>query len=101
MYQLYDTDVDFWLREEYPLTVIGDRYGGTYSKSLYLAFPYDFTDINPDVNGGDVECMKFWETFDGFVGKGATVEDAVKDLHQKLIQEKSNGYLNCKKYNSF
>lgn len=39
------TDIEqikLFLEDMYPLTIVSDRYGGTYSKGLYLAFPVSY-----------------------------------------------------------
>lgn len=70
----------WWLRFRYPTTIIKDRYNGTYSNAEWLAFPMDFWDVPDEVEGGDGECMMFWDTYKEPVGKGDTPEDAYKDL---------------------
>ena len=80
-------EIEYWLKEQYPLTVISDRYGGTYSGGRFLAYPCDFDEIGEDVNGGDNACMDYWDEFNGIVGKGATIEEAVQDLRDKLQKE--------------
>ena len=68
------------LYEDYPLTIISDRYHGTYSKGNYLAFPYDYWRLPLEIDGDDIECMLFWDKFDGAVGRGSTPFDAIVDL---------------------
>lgn len=45
----------------YPLTIICDRYSGTYSGGEYLAFNLDFDEIPQEVLGDDTTaiCYKF------------------------------------------
>ena len=70
-----------WLGADgYPTTIIADRYGGTYSGGEWLAFPLDPWEIPEEVDGEDVECMMFWEGFDGVVGRGVTPDAAFLDL---------------------
>lgn len=78
------TDKDIWLETRYPLTVVTDRYGGTYSDAAYLAFPLDFDEVPEDVNGDDTECVHFWRCYDEPVGKGATVQEAIDDLVEQV-----------------
>ena len=94
--RLTDHDIKFWLEEQYPLTVIADRYSGTYSKASYLAWPREFNEIEDEVCGSDPECMLYWDEFDDFVGKGATIEDAVADLRRQFQEERDNGFPNCR-----
>ena len=85
----------------YPLTVIRDRYNGTYSGASYLAFNLDSNSIPSEVHGSDTTCSYFWGLIDEgifvegevaldyrdvvkYVGKGATIEDAVVDLYHKM-----------------
>lgn len=85
----------------YPLTVIRDRYNGTYSGASYLAFNLDSNSVPSEVHGSDIPCSYFWNLIDEgnfvegevardyrdvvkYVGKGATIEDAVIDLYRKM-----------------
>ena len=85
----------------YPLTVIRDRYNGTYSGASYLAFNLDSNFVPSEVHGSDTTCSYFWDLIDEgnfvegevaydyrdvvkYVGKGATIEDAVIDLYRKM-----------------
>ena len=87
MRKLFKYEIEFWLNEQYPTTIINDRYSGVYSGAKWLVFPYDLTDIDPAVCGSDPDCMNFWNKFEGFVGKGATIDDAVDNLLLKLKKE--------------
>ena len=85
----------------YPLTVIRDRYNGTYSGASYLAFNLESNFVPSEVHGSDIHCSYFWDLIDEgnfvegkvardyrdvvkYVGKGATIEDAVVDLYRKM-----------------
>ena len=85
----------------YPLTVIRDRYNGTYSGASYLAFNLDSNSVPSEVHGSDTPCSYFWDLIDEgnfvdgkvardyrdvvkYVGKGATIEDVVIDLYRKM-----------------
>ena len=85
----------------YPLTVIRDRYNGTYSGASYLAFNLDSNLVPSEVHDSDVPCSYFWDLIDEgnfvegkvardyrdivkYVGKGATIEDAVVDFYRKM-----------------
>ena len=85
----------------YPLTVIRDRYNGTYSGASYLAFNLDSNSVPSEVHGSDTHCSYFWDLIDEgnfvegkvardyrdvvkYVGKGATIEDAVINLYRKM-----------------
>ena len=71
----------------YPLTIIRDRYNGTYSGGKYLAFYQDYYDITEDIDGDDVTCATWWaKNKDAvIVGRGATPNEAEEDLKQKLL----------------
>lgn len=99
MTPLFDFEVKFWLEKQYPTTILNDRYSGCYSGAEWLAFPYDFPEIDPAVCDGDPECMNFWNDYTGFVGKGDTIESAVDNLRLKLMQEAENGFQNSLKLN--
>ena len=81
----------------YPLTIISDRYNGTYSGAKFLAFNTDYWNIPLDVEGSDPDCQNFWfEYKDGetitqpeyfgkvYVGKGSTPNEAHIDLINKI-----------------
>lgn len=85
----------------YPLTVIRDRYEGTYCGASYLAFNLESNSVPSEVHGSDTHCAYFWSLIDEgnfvegevaydyrdfvkYVGKGATIEDAVIDLYHKM-----------------
>jgi len=80
--------VDFGLkeREYYPLTIISDRYNGTYSGGKYTAWPLDFYHVPEEIDEGDPDCQKFWDSYKGIVGKGSTIQEAHDDLLNKLIE---------------
>lgn len=81
----------------YPLTIVSDRYSGSYSGALFLAFNTDFWNLPKEIEGSDPECWNFWATYIDvetitqpdyfgkvFVGKGSSVNDAFEDLKKKL-----------------
>lgn len=72
--------MNFWLESHYPTTIICDRYGGTYSGARWLAFPLDYWNIPDGVEGGDPDCMDFWDNYNGIVGKGSTPQEAMDNL---------------------
>ena len=75
---------NFWLNTHYPTTIICDRYRGTYSGAEWLAFPLDYFKVPDEVDGEDSECMMFWDSYDGVVGKGDTPQEAIGDLIKKM-----------------
>jgi hypothetical protein len=91
----YLFDDEDGLLNPYPLTIVLDRYGGTYSKGLYLAFPLEYWDVPLDASGDDVECMEFWNEWIEPVGRGSSPDDALNDLIKqvekivKLVEDKN------------
>lgn len=75
--------------EIYPLTIIEDRYSGTYSGGGYLAFNLEETEIPEAVSGSDLECAFFWQKTKIIVGKGMSPEEAKENLIQKLKAKKN------------
>lgn len=68
----------------YPVTIVADRYRGSYSRGKYLAFQLDPEHIPEAVGAGDTEEDMFWN-FDNKngeipVGRGDTPTAALEDL---------------------
>lgn len=64
--------------ELYPIVIVYDRYGGSYSGGLWTAFhSYQIPD---GAQGGDNECADFWRNPGQPVGKGPTPNQAVEML---------------------
>lgn len=82
--------MSYWLERHYPATIVNDRYSGTYSGGEWLAFPLDYWNVPDEVDGGDIECMLFWDTYDGVVGKGNTPQGAMEDLIRKMGNDTKN-----------
>ena len=78
------------MNEIYPLTIINDRYTGTYSGGIFTAWNMDYHEIPTDPDEDDVTCMLFWAKTDIIVGRGETPQEAVDDLIRRL-EELSNG----------
>ena len=75
-------------REEiYPLTIVLDRYSGTYSGGYYTAWNMDSDEVPQEINADDVSCYDFWHSYEGVVGLGRTPNDAIEDLRQKLSRQ--------------
>lgn len=75
-----------YVKDLYPLTIVKDRYGGTYSGGKYTAWHLDYFNLPEEIDEDDCTCADFW-TADGnyyLVGKGDTVEQAYKDLVEKV-----------------
>lgn len=71
----------------HPVTIVKDRYNGSYSGGMYLAFNLDHYDLPDEIDDGDVDCMNFWvlvKHTNDIVGIGATPNDAFNNLLKKL-----------------
>ena len=68
----------------YPLTIIHDRYGGSYSGGTYVAFNLEAHKVSAEVFGDDCTAMRFWKHFKGVVGRGGCPDSAIKDLLKNL-----------------
>lgn len=85
------------MKEICPVTIICDRYGGTYSGAAWLAFNRDPEDVPQEVSDEDVPCMMFWdhqctmEILDRRhampIGRGATPDEALQDLYKRIPEE--------------
>lgn len=69
----------------YPLTIIADRYSGTYSGGRILAWNLEADAIPEGAQGYDGDdALDFWENDKTPCGKGRTVSEAVLDLYVKM-----------------
>jgi hypothetical protein len=84
---------DNFLKEVYPLTIVSDRYGGTYSGAEFLAFNLEPERIPKDIGGSDSEEMDFWEDPERYgayvIGKGDTPDKAAFDLLDKIHKDRA------------
>ena len=71
-------------KQIYPLTVILDRYNGTYSGGKWTAWNLKFSDIPPAVSADDCSCAGFFSNSNIVYGTGNTPEKAIEDLRKKL-----------------
>ena len=81
---LTEKEIEAFFKNIDVITIIPDRYLGTYSGGRFLAFFMDHWEIPDEVDGGDFECRDFWRHFDGIVGRGNTPNEAAIDLAQQL-----------------
>lgn len=76
----------------WPLTIVRDRYSGTYSGGNYTAWNLEADCVPWEINAGDADCAGFWwdrgDSFKSWLisvcGKGDTAAAAVADLYSKL-----------------
>lgn len=71
----------------YPITIVKDRYGGTYSGGAFLAFNLPCEEIPLEIDADDVTCYKFWKNTKIKVGKGATPDEALNDLDSNWLED--------------
>lgn len=81
----------------YPLTVVMDRYSGTYSGGYFTAWNRYPVEIPSSIDDSDNVAMAFWDNYhkkektfeDGrlMVGFGETADAAIKDLIAKQIHK--------------
>lgn len=79
----------------YPLTIVKDRYMGTYSGGAYTAWNCDADMVPTEIFDGDSECLWFWWNIrDGDraswipqFGIGGTIEDAISDLQRRMNEK--------------
>ena len=78
----------------YPVTIVRDRYRGTYSGGLYTAWALDFYQVPQEIDDGDVECANFWHGTKAkeYVGIGRTPQNALIDLYRKFRKHTSGHY---------
>jgi hypothetical protein len=77
----------------YPLTIIADRYGGSYSGAEFLAFNKYEDEVPHEISADDSTCMNFWWSGEGkemLVGRGGTPNEALSTLVLKLQKGEKN-----------
>lgn len=75
----------------YPLTIVADRYGGVYSGGKYTAWYCDANEVPEDIFQNDVLCDECWDylynhSSDILFGVGETIDEAVRNLNEKLVK---------------
>ena len=69
-----------------PMTIVSDRYCGTYSdRGLWLAFPCDPWDAPKEPFDDDTTAREWWETVQVPIGGGSTPDEACLDLIKRLV----------------
>lgn len=77
------------MKDLYPITVIEDRYSGTYSGGNWVAFNLEPWDVPEAALGDDVSCFNYFERSGDIFGVGSTLEEAVRKLYQ-IVREKAD-----------
>ena len=68
----------------YPMTIVQDRYGGCYSGGAYTAWILEPWEVPGEIGCGDVICSAFWAENKLPCGKGATPDEAERDLINRI-----------------
>ena len=71
----------------YPLTVVMDRYNGTYSGGKWVAFNLEPDEVPEDAQGDDVACCVFYSENRVRHGVGGSVYEAIIDLYTRMSDE--------------
>lgn len=69
---------------DYPLTIVADRYGGSYSGGAYTAWNLEPWEVPGEIGCGDLICCAFWDDNRLICGKGDTPDEAKRDLISKM-----------------
>lgn len=79
---------EFWCNNQYPLTIVRDRYCGSYSGGMFTAWPVDENQIPVEQRGDDMSCDTFWSKVDmSYIGIGNTPQEALDDLMSKMMKK--------------
>lgn len=71
--------------ELYPLTIVADRYCGSYSGGVFTAWNKDTGELPDAIFGCDRDCGYFWADANrDEIGFGDTPDEAYRDLCAKL-----------------
>ena len=73
----------------YPLTVVSDRYTGTYSGGEYTAWNLYPEDIPKAIFSDDDTCCDYFRTTRDIYGRGDTPNEAAIDLSKQLKRSRS------------
>ena len=74
----------------YPLTVVSDRYNGTYSGGKYTAWALYPEDIPGAVFSDDNTCWNYFRTTRDIYGRGDTPNEAIIDLEKRSKENADN-----------
>ena len=62
----------------WPCVIVATRYSGVYSGACWVAF--EEVGVPEGVLGGDIECERFFYTYDRPIGRGDTPDEAYRSL---------------------
>jgi hypothetical protein len=74
----------------YPLTVVSDRYNGTYSGGKYTAWALYPEDIPKAIFSDDDTCCDYFRTTRDIYGRGDTPNEAIIDLEKRSKENADN-----------
>lgn len=74
----------------YPLTVVSDRYNGTYSGGKYTAWALYPEGIPEAVFSDDNTCWNYFRTTRDIYGRGDTPNEAIIDLEKRSKENADN-----------
>jgi hypothetical protein len=75
----------FWLEHFYPVTIVADRYGGTYAGGKYVAYPLEYHDVPEEAHGDDMAAMALFYMDDAPLrGVGHSPNAAFSDLIRRV-----------------
>lgn len=77
-------DLEFFIKNGWPCVIAADRYTGTYSGALWIAFAEEEVPYGPLED--DVTAGKFWSERKLPVGKGSTPDEALESLHEEILR---------------
>ena len=83
------------IEEIYPMTLVCDRYGGTYSGGRYTAWMCDPWDVPIEIEESDGPCALFWDSYTFPVGKGDSPLQAMEDLRVKINEFNEKTHKEC------
>ena len=72
------------MKDIYPLTIVLDRYNGTYSGGKYTAWNLCPDEVPEDISLDDVSVRDFFQECNIPYGIGSTPNEAITDLATKL-----------------
>ena len=69
----------------YPLTIVADRYGGSYAGAAFTAWNKGPDEVPDEINGCDRDCGYFWANANrAEIGFGDTPDESYEDLCAKF-----------------
>ena len=75
----------------YPVTIVTDRYSGSYAGAPWLAFYCEADEVPIEAYcGGDNDSMDWWANPTMPVGKGDTPDAALRDLEAAVAKERKD-----------